>query len=153
MKHGLSLVRTRRGRRIAVTREVAADARAVWRLFADTTRWTEWGPPVTDVEYAGREVSAHTSGRLQALWLLWLPFTVETVRGRQWTWTVRGFTPPADGHRVEGIADDRCRAVLELPLWAPWYLPLCLLALWNVARIAEREPDPDIEHGEELPGR
>jgi hypothetical protein len=32
---------------------------------------------------------------------------------------------------------------------APWYLPLCLVALWSLARIAEADSDPEIEHGEE----
>lgn len=59
------------------------------------------------------------------------------MRDREWTWTVRGLTPPADGHRVEALGADRCRVVLELPLWAPWYLPLCWIALRNVAGLVE----------------
>jgi hypothetical protein len=149
VKHGLSLVTTRRGRRLELTREVTAPASTAWTLLVDVTRWREWSPVVTGVEYAGRRLSAGTSGSVQVLWLLWLPFTVETVRGMLWTWRVRGLVAPADGHRVDAIADDRCRVALQLPPWAPWYLPVCLLALWSLARQAESEPDPDIEHGEQ----
>lgn len=146
MDYGLSLVRTRRGRRIEFTREVPAPARDAWALLVDTTRWTAWGPAVTDVEYAGRSIAADTSGRVQVLWLLWVPFEIVTVETGRWTWRVWGRTPPADGHRVDAIADDRCRVALELPLWALWYLPLCWLALWNVARLAAANPDLDYDH-------
>lgn len=151
MKHGLSLVHTKRGRRIELSREVGAPARTAWRLFADVAAWPAWGPLVTDVEYAGRSVSEATNGRVQVLWLLWLPFRIVTVETMRWTWTVRGWTPPADGHRVDGIADDRCRAALELPLWGFWYLPLCWLALFLLARLAESDPERDFDHlGEPL---
>lgn len=145
MTYGVSLVRTDRGRRIAVTREVAAAPDVAWRLLAEVGRWSEWGPPVTDVEYPEPAVTEGTGGRVRVLGLLWVPFTVETVGDRSWTWTVRGLTPPADGHRVEALGEDRSRVVLELPLWAPWYVPLCLLATWLLARIAAAEAAPTDE--------
>lgn len=133
-----TLVETDRGRRIELGREVSAPVEAVWELFTDVTRWSEWGPPVTDVEYPYRTIRADTEGRVQAVGVLWVPFRIETVRDHRWTWTVRGCTPPADGHRVDDLGDGHSRVVLELPLWAPWYLPLCWLALRTIAGIAER---------------
>jgi hypothetical protein len=41
-----------------------------------------------------------------------------------------------DGHRVGAIDDDCSWTALQLALWAPWYLPLCLLALWLLSRRA-----------------
>lgn len=131
------VVRTDRGLRCEVAREVAAPATAVWEVLTDVTRWTDWGPPVTGVEYPERTVSPGTGGRVQTFGVVWVPFRVETVREFCWTWTVRGFTPPADGHRVEDLGDGRSRVVLELPLWAPWYVVTCWLALRNVAGIVE----------------
>lgn len=133
MTWDLSLVDTDRGRRIALGREVAAPASDVWAAFARPDRWSEWGPPVTGVDYDGEEVAAGTAGRIRALGLFWMPFRVESAADRAWTWTVAGLAPPADGHRVEDLGGGRCRAVLELPPWAPWYLPVCALALRNLA--------------------
>lgn len=149
MKHGLAVLDTRRGRRLEVSREIAAPASTVWALLVDVTRWPAWGPAVTDVAYAGRSLSAGTTGRVQVLGLLWLPFAIEGVESWRWTWTVAGRTPPADGHRVDGIADDRCRASFELPLWAAPYLLVCWVALWSLARLAVAEPSADVDHAGE----
>lgn len=136
MSADVSLTRSDRGPRIALARTVEAPAVAAWETLAHVSRWTEWGPPVTGVDYPHRTVTAGTAGRLRAFGLLWVSFRIEAVTDRAWTWTVGGLTPPADGHRVEDLGDGRSRVVLELPLWAPWYLPVCWLALRNVARVA-----------------
>jgi hypothetical protein len=135
----LSLVDTDRGRRIAIGREIGAPASDVWAAFARPDRWHEWGPPVTGVDYDGEAVAAGTAGRVRAFGLVWVPFRVTSAADRSWTWTVGGVAPPADGHRVEDLDEERCRAVLELPPWAPWYLPLCALALWNLAAATAAE--------------
>lgn len=137
MNLDLGLVRTDRGIRFVLGRELAVPAATAWRVLTDVDCWEEWGPPVTDVEYRSERISAGTSGRVRAFGLFWVPFRIEKVTDSSWTWTVRGQTPPADGHRVEAIGKGRSRVVLELPLWAPWYLPLCWVALRNVARVAE----------------
>lgn len=135
--YDVGLIGTDRGPRIAIGRTVSAPAEAVWDVLTDVTRWEEWGPPVTDVDYPERTIAEGTTGRVRAFGLRWIPFRIETVADFAWTWSVRGRTPPADGHRVVDLGGGRSRAVLELPLWAPWYLPLCALALWNVGSIAE----------------
>lgn len=150
VSHHLGIVQTDRGRRIEVGRDVPVPAATVWRVFTDVGLWHEWGPPVTDVDYPDRTISADTAGRVQAFGFLWVPFRIEVVEDMLWTWTVRGHAPPADGHRVDDLGEGTCRAVLELPLWAPWYLPLCLAALRNVARVARRE---HAEAGREGNGR
>lgn len=139
MGYDLGVVRSDRGLRIAIERTVSAPAEVVWEVLTDVTRWAEWGPPVTDVDYPGRTIVEGTSGRVQAFGGLWVPFRIESAADRAWTWTVWGRTPPADGHRVVALGDGHARVVLELPLWAPWYLLLCVFALRNIASIAERE--------------
>jgi len=94
---------------------------------------------VTDVEYPDERISPETSGRVQVFGLCWIPFRIETVDGMEWTWSVRGGTPPADGHGVEEMGDDRSRVFLQLPLWAPWYLPVSAVALGTLGRIARQE--------------
>jgi hypothetical protein len=105
-------------------------------VLTDVAYWPEWGPPVTDVDTTERTIDSATTGRVQAFGILWVPFSIERVAERCWTWTAWGRTPPADGHCVRALGDGRCRVSLELPLWAPWYLPLCAVALRNVAAVA-----------------
>lgn len=133
----ISLVETDRGRRIEISRRVDAPAAVVWNLYTRVEHWGAWGPPVSDVEYPDREISAETDGLVQVFGLFWIPFRIETVDEYRWTWSVWGGTPPADGHRVDDLRADACRVALELPLWAPWYLPVCWLALHNIKRVAE----------------
>jgi hypothetical protein len=139
MTYSLGLVNTDRGYRIALGRTVPVPARTVWAVFTTVSLWAEWGPPVTGVDYPDPTISEGTGGRVQAFGLFWIPFRIEAVADMAWTWSVWGQTPPADGHRVESLGPTTSRAVLELPLWAPWYLPLCLVALRTVARVARRE--------------
>lgn len=108
-------------------------------MFTDTERWSEWGPPVTDVDYPRRTIAPETEGRVQAFGFLWVPFCIESVEDSVWTWKAWGLTPPADGHRVEPAEDNSCYVTLELPLWAPWYLFLCWIALRNVAKLVEKD--------------
>lgn len=141
MSHDLSVVETDRGRRLVVSRTVDVPAATAWRVFTDVSLWHEWGPPVTAVDYPGETISPDTTGRVQVFGVHWVPFRIEAIADRCWTWTAWGKTPPADGHCVSDLGDGRCRISLELPLWAPWYLPLCLVALRNVTRVAQREDD------------
>lgn len=137
----VSLTRTDRGRRLEISREVKAPASMVWEILTDVSHWPEWGPPVTAVDTSTRTITADTIGRVRVFGLFWVPFQIEQFDRLLWTWSVWGLTPPADGHRVVEIDDQRSRAVLELPLWAPWYLLLCWFALRNIAVVARRRAD------------
>jgi hypothetical protein len=132
----VGLESTPQGRRIVVSRRVNVPADDVWELFSETSHWPRWGPPVTAVEPADESIEAGMRGRIQALGVLWFPFRIERCANKHWTWSIWGFAPPADGHRVESTGPHSCRVGLELPLYAPWYVPLCLLALSNIASIA-----------------
>lgn len=141
VRYDLRLVRTDRGPRIEIGRDVATPAASVWVVLTDVSLWTAWGPSVTAVEYPGETISPQTSGRVRTLWLRWIPFRIETVEGMDWTWTVGGRTPPADGHGIEELDDRHSRVYLQLPLWAPWYLLVCVVALRNIASVAQREDE------------
>ncbi|MDQ2725959.1 MAG: SRPBCC family protein, partial [Actinomycetota bacterium] len=55
--------------------------------------------------------------------------------GHRWGWNVTGI--PATAHRVESTDDGAtCRAVIEIPAWAPLYGPLCWVALGRVGAVA-----------------
>lgn len=132
----VSVGRTPDGRRIEVSRVVDAPADVAWDLIANTGNWREWGPPVTGVDPDETDLEAGMTGRVHTLHLAWVPFRIEACEDRRWTWSVFGRSPPADGHRVEPDGPGRSRIVLEVPLWAPWYIPLCYRALSNLARLA-----------------
>lgn len=141
VRHDLRLVRTDRGPRIEIGRDVPTPAASAWAVLTNVSLWTEWGPSVTAVEYQGETINPQTSGRVRALGLFWVPFRIDTVEGMDWTWTVRGLTPPADGHGVEELGDQESRVYFQLPLWAPWYLLVCIVALRNIASAAQEEDE------------
>lgn len=117
-----------------VARTIDAPAEVVWDLLVDTRRWPEWGPSVTDVECKDRRIYAGSTGRVQVIGGVWIPFEVTYLDAYRWTWAVAGI--PATGHRVEPY-NGSCRAVFEVPLLAAGYAPVCRLALSRIARLAE----------------
>jgi hypothetical protein len=118
--------------------EILAPAAAAWRLLTDTSRWPQWGPSVSRVESAGQYIGPGSTGRIQTIIGVWLPFRVtEFVAGQRWGWEVAGI--PATGHRVESLGPDRCRVVFEVPPLAAPYLAVCRLAAERIRSILEQE--------------
>ncbi len=115
--------------------DIEADADCVWRLLVDVARWPEWGPSVQAVECPSRVIGPGVTGRVQTAPGLWLDFEItHWEEGRYWRWRVGGVA--ATGHRVVVRGPGRCELVFEVPAWAPFYLPVCALALRRIARIA-----------------
>jgi len=125
-----------------VSLELPADAGDVWELFADTRRWPEWGPSVSDVRSEERYVREGLEGQVKVLGAAWVPFEVTTAAERRWTWAVAGI--PATGHRVETVGPGRSRAVFELSPLAAGYVPVCQRALKRMeAALADDDDDDD----------
>jgi hypothetical protein len=133
---GSSVVRE--GATLAVGRDVDAPPEATARALRDTRRWPDWSPSVRGVESADRYVETGTTGRVRVAGT-WVPFRVTAATRLRWDWDVAGI--PATGHRVERYAGDpdRCRAVIEVPLVAAPYVPVCRRALDRFAALVERE--------------
>ena len=139
-------------RTLDVARELDAPAGAVWAALVDIRQWPRWGPSVRGAELdgadrngagtdaAGNGDSGHligpgSTGRVRTAVGVRLPFEVTDFEpGRRWAWKVAGVA--ATGHRVEPVGPDRCRAVIEVPAWAPAYAPLCWVALGRLGRIS-----------------
>ena len=150
----------------SVSRRIAAPAEDVWALLTDTGTWPAWGPSVTGVEPAGipaghpagpapgpAPVTASgpgpgvepaapgvlargSRGRVRTVLGAALPYTVTAFEpGRYWAWSVAGI--PATGHRVLP-QDGGCLVTFTVPWWAPFYLPVCALALRRIERLATR---------------
>jgi hypothetical protein len=128
----------REGATLAVGRDVDAPPEATARALRDTRRWPDWSPSVRGVESADRYVETGTTGRVRVAGT-WVPFRVTAATRLRWDWDVAGI--PATGHRVERYAGDpdRCRAVIEVPLVAAPYVPVCRRALDRFAALVERE--------------
>ena len=123
---------------LEISVEIPAPASAAWKLLTDTSRWTQWGPSISRVESVEQQIGPGSTGRVQTIIGVWLPFRVtEFVAGKQWGWEVAGI--PATGHRVESLGPDRCRVVFEVPLLAAPYLAVCKLAAGRIRRILEQE--------------
>ena len=116
-----------------VTRRIGAPTAAVWEQLAHTRNWPAWGPTVRAVDPADEVVRPGLRGTVTTPIGLSMPFEVTDVEaGRRWHWRVGGV--PATDHLVAPDGDG-CRATIRIPAWAPFYAPVCHLAL---ARIEER---------------
>jgi len=121
------------GRRLVVSKRVAADRETAWTVLTDTEQWPDWGPSVTDVETPERYIETGSEGRVRLPGGIWLPFEITACADCRWTWDVARI--PATGHRVE-TARDGCRVGFELPLYAAPYAPVCVRALDRIETLA-----------------
>lgn len=120
---------------IEVRGPVAAPAGVAWELLIDTQAWPRWGPSVRAVDSRTRFIGPGATGRVQTAAGLWLPFRVDDWRaGECWHWRVAGI--PATGHSVSAVDDDACEVVFSIPGWAPFYRPVCALAIRRLAALA-----------------
>lgn len=127
-----------------VTRTIDAPAPAVWELLVDTTYWPAWGPTVFAVELAGdrtgTRIGPEARGRVRTVGGVWLPFRISAFDDhdanavRVWAWRVAGV--PATRHRVESVADERCRVGFYVPALAAPYVAVCAAALRRIDRMA-----------------
>lgn len=127
-------------RRPAVDRFIEASPDVVWRLLTDVNSWPSWGPSVRGAKLADG-TSALSSQSRGVVWTVLgarLPFRITRWEdGRRWDWTVTGV--PATGHEVVPEAGG-CRVRFEVPWWAVGYLPVCVLALQRLEKMAGTQP-------------
>jgi hypothetical protein len=121
------------GRRIEVSRELPVPADRAWSLLTDTDRWPEWGPSVRAVECADRHIRVGSTGTVETVLGIGVPFEITACEPYRWAWRVARI--PATGHRVEPLGEDRCRVVFEVPLPAAGYVPVCRRALDRIAHV------------------
>ena len=149
----LSLSRTPDGLRVEVIRRIDAPVETLWDLLTDTTRWSEWGPNVREVDCEERYIREGTTGRVRLAVPggPWAPFEITACRDHRWAWSVGmpatdavrnaldvGPRVPATGHRVEP-AGDACRVVFEIPPLASGYALVCRRALDRLEELAADE--------------
>jgi hypothetical protein len=122
---------------LEVTGPINAPATVGWRLLTDTHAWPDWGPSVRAVDAPYRYINAGMRGRVQTTPGLWLPFAITSwEEGRAWAWRVGGV--PATGHIVSPTGPDTCRITFTIPAWAPFYVPVCRMALTKLAALARQ---------------
>ena len=126
----------REGATLAVGRDVAVAPAVAAEALRDTRTWPEWGPAIDGVESSDRRVRTGTTGRIR-VGGAWVPFRVTGSTDRRWDWRVAGL--PATGHRVDRYAGDpdRCRVVIEVPIVAAGYVPVCRRALDRFATLVQ----------------
>nr|WP_152418356.1 SRPBCC family protein [Halorubrum aidingense] len=128
----------REGTTLAVGRDVAVAPAVAAAALRDTRAWPEWSPAIDAVASDDRFVETGTTGRVR-VGGAWVSFRVTGATDRRWDWRVAGI--PATGHRVDRYAGDpdRCRVVVEVPIVAAAYVPVCRRALDRFAALVERE--------------
>jgi uncharacterized protein YndB with AHSA1/START domain len=126
---------------IPLTRRLPASPEAVWDVLIDTEAWPEWGPSVRSVEVSAgtRRIAAGSTGRVGTALGVWLPFEItEWDEGRHWAWKVAGVPATAHGVAPDDGRPGGSRATMDVPNWAPAYLPVCWVALARIGRLAAR---------------
>ena len=125
---------------LEVNATLDAPAAVAWALLTDTHAWPQWGPSVRSVDAPQRFITAGTRGRIQTTPGIWLPFEItDWEEGRAWSWRVGGI--PATGHHVTPVTATSCRVTFTIPSWAPFYVPVCMIALRRLALLcAEVRP-------------
>jgi hypothetical protein len=122
---------------VRVSRIINASAEALWDLLTDTTRWTEWGPSIQQVQCEERYIRAGSVGRVKTALGFWAPFVIhEWENQRYWSWRV--FNVRATGHRVEALKANCSKLIFEVPFWAVPYAFICSMAARRLARLAEK---------------
>lgn len=122
------------GRRLEASHVLAVPPEDAWDLLVDVRRWPEWSPIVDGVDATDARVRTGTTGRIRVLGAR-LPFEVIDRTDRRWTWRVAGLS--GTGHRVDALAENRCRVVFELSPTAVGYAPVCLRALERIESLLE----------------
>jgi hypothetical protein len=123
---------------IQVSRIIQASPETLWDLLTDTTRWTEWGPSIHQVQSSDRHIRAGSAGRVKTILGFWAPFVVnEWENQRYWSWRV--FNIRATGHRIESINANCCRLIFEVPFWVGPYAVICNLAAKRMARLVDMD--------------
>ena len=133
VRNALSIAHTPEGRRVVISRRIAAPPERVWELLVDTRRWPEWGPSVLEVDIDTPRIEEGATGRVRTVFGPWLPFTVTRVS--EWGWAWRIGPVQATGHRVVP-AEGACRVGFDVPLYGIPYLPVCWVALRRLEKLA-----------------
>lgn len=121
---------------VAVTLDVPAAV--AWRLLTDTDAWPQWGPSVRAVDSPQRFITEGMRGRVRTTPGLWLPFEItDWQAGRFWAWRVGSI--PATGHHVKHVTATSCRVTFTIPRWAPFYVPVCRIALRRIASLGTED--------------
>jgi hypothetical protein len=119
--------------------QIRAPAPVAWGLLTDTHAWPQWGPSVRAVDSPTRFIGAGTQGRVQTALGLWIPFEItDWEEGCYWHWRVAGIR--ATGHRVTPSTADHCTVTFTVPSWAPFYIPVCSVALSRIRDLAHGDP-------------
>jgi hypothetical protein len=122
---------------LRTTARIAAPAPRLWQLLIDTHAWPQWGPSVRAVDAPARCIGPGMRGRVRTAPGLWPPLEIsDWEEGRAWAWRVGGV--PATGHTVTPAGPDACRVTFTIPAWAPFYVPVCRLALRRLDALAEQ---------------
>jgi hypothetical protein len=134
----MAMDNARRRQMIEAALEIPAPAAVAWRLLTDTEAWPRWGPSVLAVDAPARFICPGVRGRVRTRLGLWLPFEItDWQAGCRWAWRVAGL--PATGHVVAAVGPARCRVTFTIPTWAPFYVPVCRVALRRLGGLALAE--------------
>ncbi|ROQ89575.1 hypothetical protein EDC27_3112 [Desulfosoma caldarium] len=138
--------------RLWIGLRVQESAEVLWRIFTDTRWWPLWGPSVRRVQVRGSTVVVHQGlrGRVWTVLGFSVPFFVDQVGpGYFWSWRVGGIR--ATGHEVRPEGSGASWLAFTVPVWGIFYLPVCVRAATNVARLARLLSSHASDHEDPAP--
>ena len=101
-------------------------------MLTDTRLWPIWGPSICKVESSDDIIRLGSSGKIRTTIGLTVPFLIDRFEpGAYWSWKIGPVR--ATGHRIRPIANECTLVAFEVPLWAPFYLLVCLSAFHRMA--------------------
>lgn len=119
-----------------IRKSINATQEAVWTLITDTSRWTQWGPSVSEVNSTDRYIRKGTRGKVKLPIGIWIPFLITDYEDkRYWSWSVWGIR--ATGHRIEPLDEKKCVITFEVPTLAAPYLLVCWIAIRRIESILQ----------------
>lgn len=120
-----------RGRQAVVSMQMDAGAAQAWKLLTDTEHWLGWGVSIRAVEFPERYITGNSTGRVQTVLGIWLPFTITEFRqGEYWCWRIGNM--PATGHTVVPVGESVCTVAFSVPWWGLPYTLVCYIALRRI---------------------
>ncbi|MDJ0769633.1 MAG: SRPBCC family protein [Ilumatobacter sp.] len=117
-----------------VERDIEAPPEALWDLLTDVSRWSAWGPSVSDASLDGDVFELGSTGSVRTTPGVSFPFSVTAFEpGHRWRWSIAHV--PATDHRVVRT-EHGCRVGFGVPVWAAPYAVVCRSALRRLERLA-----------------
>ena len=123
-------------KRLVISKKINSPAERIWEIITDTCLWKKWGPSVSGVSSDNRYISEGSKGLIKIYPGFYLRYEITSFKyGQYWGWKVEGVN--ATGHFLFPLNDKKTVLAFDMPVFTPFYLLVCAVALGRIKKIAE----------------